>query len=56
MDTVVQNELNQLKLQDDLEFERTQARLGGLAKNMQNIDFLRIAAGSPEVLVPGISR
>lgn len=50
LDCVVQNELNQLKIQDDLEFERTQARLGGIPKIMQNIDFLRLNMGSPDYI------
>ena len=50
LDRVVHNELHQLKLQDDLDFERTQARLGGIPKVMQNIDFMRLNMGSPDYI------
>ena len=48
LDRVTQNELTQLKLQDDLEFARTQARLGGIPKIMHNIDFMRLNMTSHE--------
>ena len=54
LDRVTQNELTQLKLQDDLDFARTQARLGGIPKIMHNIDFMRLNMTShePSSLLP----